>query len=475
MTTAGIVVAAGAASLLAASLETYRTLGPGLALTVLVGLLVSITFVPAAIAVFGRRLFWPSVGASRRGARALRRSGWRRKVTYAMTNRAVATLVTVVGLGVLVALALNVRSMTLGFSLASALPDGSEPKEAAVAAGRGFAPGIISPTMLVLDADGGPTLDVEGLGALQDAIADRPGVAGVVGSREAVALGSLVEEADTVEGAPEAPPSAQEDVLGAVLTPDGRSARMLVILDSEPLGAPAIDTVERLDADLPSLVEQTGLGPEVQATVAGDTALASDTIERTMHDLRVIGVVVVIVMLLQLAAFLRSLVAPVYLLAVSALAYVATLGVSTWVFGDVLGTVTTTFFVPFASAVLLVALGSDYNIFLVGRIWDETRHRPLRDAISVAAPGASRAIAVAGITLAGSFEMLALVPIRPMQQLAFVMAGGILLDTFFVRALLVPALVAAVGPISAWPGRFRRPGRRAEQAVEREAEEVVAA
>jgi RND superfamily putative drug exporter len=136
--------------------------------------------------------------------------------------------------------------------------------------------------------------------------------------------------------------------------------------------------------------------------------------------------------------------------------------------------VTTSFFVPFASAVLLVALGSDYNIFLVGRVWDEARSMPLRDALAVAAPDASRAIAVAGITLAASFAVLAIVPIRPMQQFAFVMAFGVLLDTFFVRAIVVPALIATVGPVSAWPGGFRRPGGENRPALEAETDEAAA-
>jgi RND superfamily putative drug exporter len=136
-------------------------------------------------------------------------------------------------------------------------------------------------------------------------------------------------------------------------------------------------------------------------------------------------------------------------------------------------TATTTFFVPFASAVLLVALGSDYNIFLAGRIWDEARREPLREAISTAAPDASRAIAIAGITLAASFAALALVPIEPMRQLAFVMAFGILLDTFVIRALLVPAVIAAVGPLGAWPGRFRKGGGVEPPALAEETDEVA--
>lgn len=484
VTTAGLVVALGSAALIVAGLETYRTLGPGLALTVVVGLLVTITLVPAGIAVFGRVLFRPSADATVGEARTARRTGrWRRKLAYLMAHRAVAIALAIPILAALVAAATHAPALNLGFSLTSALPRGSSPREAGVAAGEGFAPGIVSPTMLVIDAPEGERLDVDRLSALQGAIERREGIAGVVGPREISRLGELVDEAAAApgtEGSPTPTPSDptvaayRDEAMRTVLTDDGGSARMLVILGSDPLGGPAIDTVEALGADLPALLGEAGLGDDVRASLAGDTALASDTIDQTMRDLRTIAVVVIVLMLLLLALFLRSLVAPFYLLAISVLGYLATLGIAAWVFTNVFHTATTTFFVPFASAVLLVALGSDYNIFLAGRIWDEARREPLRDAIATAAPDASRAIGVAGVTLAGSFGVLALVPIEPMRQLAFVMAAGILLDTFVVRAILVPAIVAAVGPVGAWPGRFRKGGGVEPPALAAETDEAAA-
>ena len=97
------------------------------------------------------------------------------------------------------------------------------------------------------------------------------------------------------------------------------------------------------------------------------------------------------------------------------------------------------------AGVLLVALGSDYNILLVGRVWDEAQRRPLREATIVAGAGAARAISAAGIVLAFSFAALALVPLLAFKQLAFVMAGGLLIDAFLVRTVLVPAVIALIG------------------------------
>ena len=102
---------------------------------------------------------------------------------------------------------------------------------------------------------------------------------------------------------------------------------------------------------------------------------------------------------------------------------------------------------------LLVALGSDYNVFVAGRIWDEARRMRLREAIAVAVPQAARAVTVAGLALAASFALLAIAPLRSFREFAFVMAVGVLVDTFVVRTLLVPALTSLFGERAWWPGR----------------------
>jgi RND superfamily putative drug exporter len=109
--------------------------------------------------------------------------------------------------------------------------------------------------------------------------------------------------------------------------------------------------------------------------------------------------------------------------------------------------------VPFAGAVLLISLSSDYNVLIAGRIWREAERRPMREAIAVAIPQASRAIRAAGLSLAASFALVALIPIRPFRELAAMMALGILLETFLVRSLLAPAVLAVLGRLAGWPGR----------------------
>src|SRR4029079_11856918 len=114
------------------------------------------------------------------------------------------------------------------------------------------------------------------------------------------------------------------------------------------------------------------------------------------------------------------------------------------------------------SMVLLVALGSDYNVFIAARIREEARYPRLGGVIATGAPAASRAITVAGITLAATFALLALVPLRPFREMALLMATGVLLDALLVRPLLIPALMAVAGKLTWWPGRAARaPAQRA--------------
>ncbi|MCU1678599.1 MAG: hypothetical protein JWM93_3357, partial [Frankiales bacterium] len=180
---------------------------------------------------------------------------------------------------------------------------------------------------------------------------------------------------------------------------------------------------------------------------------------RTSGDLLRIALAALLVNLLLLCIFLRALIAPLLLLSSSVLALGAALGLTVLVFQHGAHQDGLTFYVPFAAAVLLVSLGSDYNIFAVGHVWQLARRVPLAEAIRRSVPQSTKAITSAGLVLASSFGLLAIVPLEPFRQLAFAMAVGILLDVFLVRSVLVPALLTVVGPTSGWPWA----GLRAEE------------
>lgn len=432
---AGLAVAAGTAALFAAKSPFFKALGPALVFTVLVGLSVSITLVPAIMAVMGRAVLWPArnrtarAGVTEADSGSPRRAGLSAPSVRIATNRWLAALAVVGCVGGLTLAALPVLRLELGVSFVDSLPADTDVRRAAVAAQTGFADGILSPTVVLVEGHG-ITSHRRELSRLGDLLKQQPGVAGVLGPGDQ-------------------PLSAE---LGILLADNGDAARYLVVLSDEPLGAAAINSVDLASARLPGLLDRSGL-TDATAGLAGDTATASFIVSQTQLDLVRIAVAALLVNLLMLLLFLRAVVAALYLLASSVLSVSAALGLTTMVFDHISPGAGLTFYVPFAAAVLLLAFGSDYNIFGVGHVWDEARHRRLVDAIAAAMPGTAQALAVAGLALAASFGLLAVVPLLPFRQLAFAMSVGICLDVFVVRLLLMPALLTLVGPASAWPSK----------------------
>jgi RND superfamily putative drug exporter len=476
---AGIIVAATTASLVVARTQLLSAFGPGLALTVLTAMAVSMTLGPALMAIFGGLLFRPlparlrRLGVSRREGVAdvagpSRRDGitspargqhWdvRTRMARLAAARPVALLIAAACIAGLVIAALGAHTLRLGSPLIAELPASSQAVRASTAAADGFAPGILAPTEILVIGPGVAT-ETAALTRLQHELATQPGVAELGGPASLPAASGL--------------PGAAS--LNPMLAKSGDAARFVIVENTDPLDATAISRVRTLQSDLPSLARTAGLPSGVRFEVAGETALTSDAIGSIFGDLGRIAIAIMLVTLLLLALFLRSLLAPVYLLAASILAVFATLGLTILISQDILGYGSLVYFVPFAAGVLLVSLGSDYNVFVVGRIWEEARRRPVPDAVAVAAPQASRAITTAGVALAASFAMLAVIPLEQFRQIALAMAIGVIIDAIAVRSLLVPALVALFGRLGMWPGNRRVP-RASTDGLHREPAGAVSA
>lgn len=421
---AGAIVALGTGALIVANSPVFRGFGPVMGVAVLIAVVVSVTLMPALLAILGPAALWPSRRRPDKRERSGKATIWSRLLTMRL-NALVVLAACVAGL---VFAALPVRHLALGLPFGASLPAGNDVRQAAVQAETGFVKGILSPTELVVRGTGLAD-SRSGLDQLQQSLAGQPGVAGVLGPGN------------------EIPQMERNPFLAA----DGTAARYLLILSDDPLDARGIATLSRLQDRLPGLLRAAGLSG-ARPSFAGDTAIAKYIVDQTTHDLGRIAVVALLVNLLILVLFLRAVAAPLCLLGSSVLAIGATLGLTTRLFQDVLGNDGITFYVPFVTAVLLVSLGSDYNVFAVGHAWEEARHRPLRKALAGTLPQSARTIRTAGITLAASFGLLAIVPLRPFREIAFAMAVGILIDTLVVRSLVVPSMLALLGSASGWPG-----------------------
>jgi RND superfamily putative drug exporter len=423
-----VILSVSLLALRASSLGFFRDLGPALAATVAVAMLVSFLFVPALISLFGRFAVWPSVRQREPGEPAPR-SGLRARLAHAAAGKPLAAVIALVCVAGLLAAGLQLRGMALGVDVISGLPPDSESQVAAKAARSGFAPGVLAPLEVIVRSRDG-ALSPPGLDNLERALREQPGYVGVVGPAEQ-------------------PPGTS---LQAFVTRDGRSARYVLVSDTDPLGPSAERDLAHLQDSMPDLLRSSGLS-EARAEYSGQTALAQSSVDAVSRDAFTIAAAVLVVNLLLMALFMRALVAPLALLAVNVMSVAATLGAVVWIFQHLLGYPDITYYVPFAGAVLLVSLSSDYNVLIAGRIWREAERMPMREAIATGAPRASRAIRAAGLSLAASFALVALIPVRPFRELAAVMAVGILVETFLVRPLLAPALLALLGKAAGWPGR----------------------
>jgi len=326
------------------------------------------------------------------------------------------------------AAATGLMGTRLGLNPISALTD-QPAKKAANKASQGFPAGIISPTELIVQAKPAELTEAR-LARFGRLLEQEPHVARVVGP----GISRLAER------------------FRIFRTAGGSAVRYLVVLDRTPFGAQAISALRRIEADAPTMLDRAGLR-HVNAGFTGATAVAQATVDDIDHDLKYVLLAAMLVNLVLLIVFLRSLVAPLYLVASSALAVAASFGLTTYVFEDILGYPSLTYFVPIAVAVLLISFGSDYNVFIVGRIYQESAGKPLDEAIVAIVPRASRAVTVAGLALAASFAMLVIIQVSTFWQFAFALVVGILIDTFVVRSLLIPAVMSLVGERSWWPGR----------------------
>jgi RND superfamily putative drug exporter len=449
---AGVTVALGVAALRAATMGYLQTFGPGLAISVLVAMLVATTFVPAVLTVGGRAMFWPrrlaenpqaetaaaetSQGETPRAesraaavSEAEQVTNRRLTVRVAVRHPVLSTLLVLVLIG---AAASGLSRLAIGNALVRDLPPSAEAQQAYVQASHGFSEGVLAPGELLVT---GPAIGSQraALTRLQALVSRQPDMAQVFGPGQI--------------------PAAHR--LGFAVSSSGQTARYAFFLHSDPLGAKGISAVQTLRDRLPGLLRQAGFR-QASVLVGGDTAISADIVDGTISSLERVIPIALAAIFLVIALYLRALVAPLYLLVTSVLGVGASLGLTAWVLQDLLGYGQTAYYVLFTVGVMLISLGSDYNVFLVGRIWQEARRRPLNDAIEIGGSRAARSITTAGFVLAISFALLAIVPLRPFREIAFAMAVGLLIDAFIVRTMLVPALISLVGPRSAWPGHALR-------------------
>ncbi|TJY69806.1 MMPL family transporter [Arthrobacter sp. CAU 1506] len=406
--------------LLFSDLNSNRSLGPIAAIGIVFAVLAALTFLPAVLLLTGRSAFWPIVPRPGHHAHAAQpensvpgteglRGLWLRVANLVARMPRATWLVSVLllGAGALGVLQLQAHGVPQS-ELVLVKTDSADGQDALV---RHFDDGAGSPAVVVADSN------------------KRDQVLDLVRSEDGVASAEFFTRNDQV------------------VELDGR-----VMINATLRDVPDSDAAEATVADLRTALDSA----DPQALVGGVTAVALDTNVTAQADLLKITPMVLGVILLILILLLRSILAPVLLILSVALSYLTALGVSALVFNHVFGFPGADASVPLYGFVFLVALGIDYNIFLMTRVREESLRLGTRPGILRGLGSTGGVITSAGVVLAATFAALGVIPILFLGQLAFIVAFGVLLDTVLVRSLLIPALSYDIGPKIWWPSKLAR-------------------
>ena len=245
-------------------------------------------------------------------------------------------------------------------------------------------------------------------------------------------------------------------LIGTFISADGEATQLMVTLDDYPYSEEAMDTIQEIRAVIHDGNYQYFNADE--SAVGGSTSAMSDVRSVLESDFTRIMIVVLAGVFLVLVLLLRSIIAPLYILAIVTFAYGATMGISSWLFTDVLGQAGVGFVVPIIVFVLMIALGADYNIFMMSRIREEAQTKPMKEAIRNAIMSTGYVIMACGLILGGTFLAMMISPIQTMFQLGVGVAIGVLLEAFVVIVFLLPAMASIFGRASWWPFGHKKLG-----------------
>ncbi|WP_156857572.1 MMPL family transporter [Oceanobacillus sp. AG] len=381
----------------------------------------ALSILPAILALIGRFAFIPFVPRpeemiqelEEKKGKKLRRSKetnkFGKKIGEVVTNRPwTVILITLIVLG---GLAAFVPRIQYTYALLDSFPDDMPSKEGFTMISEHYPPGEIAPIEVIVDTDG-EEID------LKEELEDHPFV-------EAVSDLEVGEENSEIK-------------------------KWEVILSIDPYSAEAVESIP----EIKEIAANALGGADDSVWIGGETATLYDTDQATSRDQSVIMPVLLLILAVMLMIFLRSIVAMAYLLFTVIISYASALGLGWIVLHYIFDVSAIQGLIPLYSFVFLVALGIDYNIFLVSSLWDYRKTFPLKDAISKSVAITGSVISSAGLILAGTFAVLATMPFDVLVHFGTITAIGILLDTFIVRPLLVPAITSVLGRISFWPGKL---------------------
>ena len=461
ITFSAATVIAALMSLLLANLGFYRGLGPALAVAIAIMLLAGLTLLPALLAIFGRIAFWPT----RPKAHSDQRGWWGR-----IASRVVARPGLTLGIGLVLfgGLALVVLTYTpAGFGGESS-PGGSDSAQGQALVDQHFPAAASNPTNVLFELKQPAWQDATQIADAQASLQSSGLFSALAGplnpngtSVSPADLEQLYAKLGPPQKLPVTPPPGT--TLPSALYQGYRSLAQFLSADGKTLQfyaelkAGTADSTQAMNKTPQVRDAVTAAAEKVGATdsgVGGQAPASYDVSQTSSSDLLRIVPVVLIIIGILLAVMLRSLIAPIYLVLSVLLSYLASLGLAILVFVVIGGDPGLNFVLPFLMFVFLMALGEDYNILIMSRIREEAHDFPLRPAVVRSVSSTGGTITSAGLILAGTFIVLTITATGQVREIGLGLAAGILLDTFFVRTLLIPSTVILLGKWNWWPSEL---------------------
>ena len=428
----GGTVIAGLLCLLLSDLGSNRSLGPVASIGIVFAMASALTLLPSLLYLLGRTAYWPRrplFDPDRTDEQQTHTGVYARIGTFVKGRPRLVWIVCALLLAAGAAFVPTLRAD--GVPPSDFVLGASDARDGQALLGKHFPGGSGSPAYVLTDEDR--------LQSVADVLLAHDGVASVSVIAADSPSGSAPVTVDGVQ--PLGPPGTPAP---APTVSEGQVMLLATLSDAADSDA-AIDTVVTLRQDLSGSAE-----------IGGTTATDLDTRTTSQRDRAVIIPLVLIVILVILIFLLRSVLAPVLLILTTALSFGTAMGTAAIVFNHILKLPGADPSVPLYGFVFLVALGIDYNIFLMTRVREETLRHGTREGVLRGLAVTGGVITSAGIVLAATFAALAVIPILFLLQLAFIVAFGVLLDTFVVRTLLVPALVHDIGAPVWWPSQLAR-------------------
>ncbi|MGE6513880.1 MMPL family transporter [Lysinibacillus sphaericus] len=413
-----LTVVIGLATLSFAHYGAFQRFAVPFSFGVLIMGIAALVVLPAILVIIGRVAFFPFTPRTEELARNKGKKQHKpshkvsRKIGHFVTHKPwVVIAVTVLLLG---GLAAFVPRIQYTFDLLSSFPEDMPSREGFTLIEENFSPGELAPVQLVIDTKGTAI-------NIQQSLTSLPYI----------------------------------DTVGDVQIGEKNDSIQLYELsfNANPYAKESLAHIPELKAEVITILENEGIkNADKQVWIGGETASQYDTQQITERDESVIMPTMIALIALLLFIYLRSVTATVYLLATVIISYFGALGAGWLILHHVMGAEAISGAIPLYAFVFLVALGEDYNIFMISEIWKKRKNADHLTAVEEGVVHTGSVITSAGLILAGTFAVLATLPIQVLVQFGVVTAIGVLLDTFIVRPLLVPAITTVLGKYAFWPG-----------------------